>query len=136
MPARELERLLERLHPGVPVRALERGAGLPHDRIQHWLKPGTAVSRLPPPDAIREIARALGCSVGEVLHAFNDSLPEPLPLRDLAPEEAELLDRFRFLDRHDRASLLLVAQSMQGSATTSPPAERRRRGRWGREAAS
>jgi len=130
MPAKELSRLIERLHPGVAVRRLEEDAGLPTDRIQHWLKPGTAVNRIPPPDAIFDIARALSCTATEVAHAFNDSLPRPLPLRDLPPDEQTLLDRFRQLSTHDRASLLAIAQTLVASSqnTDAAQAQPRRRG--------
>lgn len=137
MPARALGKLIERLHPDRSVRQIERDGGLVPDRIAHWLKPGTEVNRIPPPGAIREIARALGCRVAEVVYAFNSSLDDPLPWGEeveVDPDEALLVGRFRALPPTDRESLLRISETFAVHAGVEAPpvppadlAEHRRR---------
>lgn len=120
MPAHGLARLIERLHPGVPVRELARRADLPVDRIAHYLKPGTEYTRLPPPGTIRDVAQMLGCPVVVVVHAFNDSLDEPLPLNELPEDEALLTARFRALSGREQRTLLAIAQTLVATADDPP----------------
>lgn len=111
VPARELGRLIERLHPGQSVRSLERAAGAAPQTVQRWLKDSTEYNRLPDPRAIREVARVLGARVADVVHAFNDSLDDPLPLNQLPDDELELLFRYRALAPVERGHLLAIAKT-------------------------
>lgn len=111
MPARELARLIERLHPKSSVRSLEEQAGAAPQTLQRWLKQSTSYNRLPEPRAIREVARVLDCRVADVVQAFNESLDDPLPLNQLPDDELTLLSRYRALPPTERGHLLAIAQT-------------------------
>jgi len=114
MPAREVGRLVNRLHPGVSVRQLESQAGAAEGTLARWLKPGTEYGdSLPRASVMRAIARILGCRVSEVVQAFNASLDDPLPLNDLPDDEVDLLATFRQLPPVERAQFLAIGETLR-----------------------
>jgi DNA-binding phage protein len=65
-----LAALIARCKPGLSVRKIAEDAGLAHNRLAYYLKPGSKVTRLPEKDTIVAFARALGCTEKEVIDAF------------------------------------------------------------------
>lgn len=120
MPARQLARLIDELHPNVSVRSLEERAGVAPQTVSKWLKPSAPYNRLPDPRAIREVARVLRCPVGDVVVAFNASLNDPLPLNHLPDDELELLAIYRSMSASGASQLLAIANTMSQHAPDQP----------------
>lgn len=120
MPARQLGRLINELYPDVSVRSLEERAGVPPQTVSKWLKPSVALNRLPDPRAIREVARVLRCRVADVVHAFNASLDDPLPLHQLPDDELELLAIYRAMSTDGASQMLAIAKTMSQISQHAP----------------
>jgi hypothetical protein len=123
MPAEHLRALIHERRPGVSVRQLTLAADLDPNRIAYYLKPGSNVTQIPALDALKDIARAIGCDVVDVAVAFAEDIGIPLgpPIDD--PEVWQLVRLARRLGSADRATLLRVAESLGGgpAEVAAPP---------------
>lgn len=109
MPAEHLRALIERTAPGRSVRELTAAAGIPENRLGHWLKPGTVLSRIPTMAQIREIAGVIGCDAKEVYRAFRADVDGDAALDDDLPEdERALLAAYRRLDEPGRRRIIAI----------------------------
>ena len=114
MPAENLRRLIERT--GSSVQQLTAVAGVPENRLAHWIKPGTVLSRMPTMIQIHEIAQILGCTPQEVYHAFRTDVDGAAAVLDgdLPADERELLAAYRRLDEGDRRKVLQIVHVFTG----------------------
>lgn len=102
MPAEHLRQLIARERPGVTAAQLCREAGVPANRLAHWLKPGTELVRMPTKDQLLDIARIIGCRVELVYHAFRLDVGIDIDV-DLPCDERAVLASYRHLDESNRA---------------------------------
>lgn len=145
MPADHLRALIQNLHPGASVKQLTDAAGVPNNRLAHWLRPSTVVEDMPKTAIMKEIARILGCAMIDVAEAFAADAgvpwgPDPSfdaevkrlsrvtgvdfdLLWDVANDAAvrQLIRDRRRIAPDRRATLNLVAQSLAGGPATEPP---------------
>lgn len=105
MPARHLEELVKRLHPGVSTRQLELRAGLHEGYIAYFFKPSTEINSIPHAYKVVAIADALGCAPVDVTMAFAMDAKLPLSRVDLSPDELDLIDAYRGLTTQHQATL-------------------------------
>lgn len=114
MPCEHLRALIQELHPGVTVRQLTLAADLDANRIAYYLKPSTHIDVMPRMAVMKEIARALGCDVTDVVEAFAADVGVPWgpPMDD--PDLRSLIRTYRRLSDADRTTLRRVALSLAG----------------------
>ena len=112
-PAGHLRRLIEQT--GSNVRQLTAAAGVPENRLAYWVKPGTALTRMPTMQQIHELAQIIGCSSGEVYRAFRADVDGALELPDeLSADERALLTAYRRLGDRDRPKALQILKILNG----------------------
>lgn len=78
---RHYRALLDRYRHGRSNRRIAREAGLSANKISHYLKASSRITHMPTPEALTDIARALGhgCTPLEVMEAFGADLGYPWP---------------------------------------------------------
>lgn len=73
-----LERLITARNPNKSIRELTERAGIPHNRLAYYLKPGSKIERMPSAETIEVIARAINATPHEVFLAFGQDLGYPV----------------------------------------------------------
>lgn len=114
MAAETFAALVRRLHPGVDTRELEAAADLTIGRIAYYLKPRTKIQHIPKTDVIYDLARALGCPPSMVSRSFAADVGTPLDELDVSPKELELVELYRRLSPHDRSTVWMLAEHLDG----------------------
>ncbi|MGH2371677.1 MAG: hypothetical protein ACRDI2_26190 [Chloroflexota bacterium] len=111
MPAEPLRKLIEEVAPGRSVRQLCADAGVPENRLGHWLKPGTQLVRMPTMWQIRDIARILGCRNKQVYRAFRAAVDGAGMLDDDLPDDEQaMLVAYRRLDAGAQRKALQIVE--------------------------
>lgn len=116
MAAETFAALVRQLHPGVDTRELESAADLTIGRIAYFLKPRTKIRHIPNRDVIFDLARALDCPPSVVVRAFAADLGIPLDELDVSPKELELVELYRRLSPHDRSTVWMLAEHLDGKS--------------------
>lgn len=117
MAAEHLRALIGRAAPGRSVRSLTNAAGIPHNRLAYWLRPGTDPDAMPSMTAMRDIATALHCELAEVARAFAADIGLDLSEDLLTPDERALLADYRALGARDQA----IVRALLDHLRHSPP---------------
>ena len=105
MAAEHLRALIERMAPGRSVRSITRTAGISHNRLAYWLRPGVHPDSMPSTPAMREIATALECEFTDVFQAFVADLGLELDHDILTADERALLQGYRELTSRDQRTV-------------------------------
>jgi hypothetical protein len=89
--------LIKRLNPDIPVRQLERDAGLREGQIARFRKPSETLERVPPAATLAVLAKACRCDPHTFFKAFCLDTGMPIEPPVLSDDEDELVLLFRRL---------------------------------------
>ena len=98
--------LIKRLNPDVPVRQLEREAGLREGQIARFRKPSEVLERVPPAATLAVLAKACRCDPHSLFVAFCRDTGMPIEPPQLTDDEDELVHLFRRLNERARKMFL------------------------------
>jgi len=88
-------------------------AGIPAHLIQRYMRPSFVLRKMPPPERVNEIARALDVPAWDVSRAFSfDLVREATPEVVASRQEVELTALFRRLPTAYQETLLQMAKSL------------------------